>query len=78
MEESGEYKAIYVNKALKTAGLEGTQRPDIIGIYNDGRVELWEFASPSQASGTPLKPLKDKLDLMASVNGNCLTEFVGW
>ena len=50
---SGNCKAVYGNRALSTAGLNGSQRPDIIAIYNDGTCEIWEFASKSQATGTP-------------------------
>ena len=50
--ESGNYSKIFLNKALKTAGLSGSQRPDIIAMGKNGIYETWEFASKSQACGT--------------------------
>ena len=69
LEQSGDYSTIYGNRSLKTAGLEGNQRPDVIAIRNDGRVEVWEFASPSQAFGTAgYYALQMKIDIMAAAN----------
>ena len=48
---TGEYEKIYGNRALNTAGLTGTERPDIIAVKWDGKVEVYEYASSSQASG---------------------------
>ena len=50
--DSGNYSKVYGNRALKAASLNGTQRPDIIAIGKNGVVEVWEFASQSQATGT--------------------------
>ena len=52
LKKAGQYLKIYGNRSLKTAGLVGNQRPDIIAYRVDGRIEVWEFASPSQAMGT--------------------------
>lgn len=52
LQASGDYVAIYGNRALSTAHQNGSWRPDIIAIKNDGSVEVWEYASPSQATGT--------------------------
>jgi len=59
---------IYGNRALNTAGLEGGQRPDILAQRYDGTWELYEFASPSQASGANLTALQDKINLMIQNN----------
>ncbi len=61
MAQSGDYAHIYGNRQLTTAGLNGTQRPDIIGIRWDGTVDLIEYASPSQTSGAQIYALNNKL-----------------
>ena len=77
--ESGKYKMVYGNRSLKTAGLKGSQRPDIIAIGIDDTVEFWEFASPSQADGTyGLKKLMQKIDEMKSLNPGIVDHFVPW
>jgi uncharacterized NAD-dependent epimerase/dehydratase family protein len=48
--------------------LVGTQRPDIIAIKKDGTIEIWEFESPSQYSGTPHEELIEKIKLMRANN----------
>ena len=52
MVNSGLFSVIFGNRSLKSAGLNGLQRPDITAIQHDGTVEVWEYASKSQASGT--------------------------
>ena len=47
LENSGDYSKIYGNRSLSTAGLNGSQRPDVIAIHNDGTYHVWEFASKS-------------------------------
>ena len=45
---------VYGNRALKTAGLNGNQRPDIIVVRKNGDTytyEIYEYASPSQEKG---------------------------
>ena len=76
---SGLYSTIYGNRALSTAGLIGNQRPDIIAIRFDGSVEVWEFASASQAGGAGLKALQDKINIMKALNpGVDFKEIVPW
>ena len=66
---SGKYIEIYGNRALKTAGLNGSQRPDIIAKSQAGHYEIWEFASRSQASGTAgFSRLQSKIALMKHNN----------
>lgn len=63
MANSGEYDVIYGNRALSTAGFVGSQRPDIIAVKCDGDkiiVDVFEFASPSQASGSKYEQLTKK------------------
>ena len=68
MVNSGEYSEIYGNRSLKTAGLNGNQRPDIIGKTHEGQYRVWEFASKSQASGTGYRMLCNKMKIMESNN----------
>ena len=48
---SGEYDKIWLNRALKTAGLVGTNQPDIIGLGFDGKFRIIEVASKTQLKG---------------------------
>jgi hypothetical protein len=65
---SGDYSEVYINKALKTAGLKTTGsannrlRPDIIAIKRNGKVDIIEVRSPSQSP----KQLQNKLNGMLS------------
>ena len=69
LQQTGENRTIYGNRSLKTAGLIGNQRPDVIAVRCDGRVEVWEFASPSQVYGSPgYYALLKKIDIMAAAN----------
>ena len=65
---SGMYSKISVNRSLKTNGLNGSQRPDIIAFRKDGVIEIYEFASPSQASGYAQNKLVKKMDTMKNNN----------
>ena len=78
LESSGRYTEIYGNRALKTAGLNGKLRPDIIAKTVNGSFEFWEFASPSQASGIGLKALQMKMDTIISENPGITRHFVPW
>ena len=70
---SGEYRTIYGNRALKTAGLNGAWRPDIIAVTWNGQYECWEIASPSQAVGTAgYDALLNKMKLMQEANPNVI------
>ena len=65
------YYVIYGNRALKTAGLNGNFRPDIIAIACNGKIEVWEYASPSQAPGTyGYRALQEKINVMSELNPN--------
>ena len=80
LKKSGRYLKIYGNRSLKTAGLTGTQRPDVIAVGRDGRVEVWEFASPSQAVGTAgYAALKAKIEIMHTANPSVtFHEIIHW
>ncbi len=68
LQQSGEYTEIYGNRSLNTAGLNGNQRPDIIAKNVSGTYEVWEFASPSQASGTGYVALANKVVTTKAAN----------
>ena len=65
---TGNYSKIYINRSLKTAGFNGTQKPDIIAVGVDGKVHIIEIASPSQLSGKPKYALKNKFNTMLQNN----------
>ena len=52
MEMFGKYSDIWLNKSLKTAGLKGNQKPDIIAKGYNGQYEYYEYGSKTQAPGT--------------------------
>jgi hypothetical protein len=68
--ETGKAVEIYGNRSLNTAGLNGKQRPDVIVKNSDDTAEVWEFESPSQASGVPHQNLIDKIAEMQRNNPN--------
>ncbi len=78
LEQSGDYAFLYGNKSWSTAGTVGNERPDIIAIRNDGAVEYWEFASPSQASGRGLYRLEMKMNRMEANNPGVQRHAVYW
>ena len=70
MKASGDYSDIWLNKQLKTAGMNGTQRPDIIAKRLDGTFEYIEYASKSQAPGSHgYKLLNQKMAIIDQANG---------
>ena len=77
MKASGDYSDIWLNKQLKTAGMNGTQRPDIIAKRLDGTFEYIEYASKSQASGNGLLMLQNKMDIIDNAN-NIVGTLVNW
>ena len=72
MNNSNLYSDIYVNRALKTAGLTGKQRPDIIGILRSptgGKIaHAWEVAGKTQMAGAGLEALELKISVMEAAN----------
>ena len=79
LESSGDYSAVYGNRALNTAGQVGKQRPDVIAIGNNGVVEVWEYASPSQATGTAgYAALEKKVEIMRAANPWISFNIIPW
>ena len=69
LKKSGEYSKIYLNKSLKSAGLNGRYRPDIMAKrVKDGVIEIYEVASKSQAKGWGKTILQNKMQAMQAAN----------
>ena len=77
MAASGQYSQIGLNKSLNSMGLNGSMRPDIIGIGKNGVNKLIEVVSPKQSS----LYIANKMNIMLSSNPDTLgkiTEWVGY
>ena len=74
MAASGQYSQIGLNKALKTMGLNGSKRPDVIGIARNGFNKLVEVVSPRQS----IKYISNKLGGMLSNNPGSTGKTVTW
>jgi len=74
MTASGQYTQIGMNKALKTMGLNGTSRPDVIGIGKNGINKLVEVVSPRQST----KYIINKMAYMCSNNQGAIGKIVTW
>lgn len=74
MAVSGQYSQIGVNKALKTMGLNGTSRPDIIGVAYNGMNKLVEVVSPRQSTNY----IVNKMSSMLSNNPGAVGKIVTW
>ena len=79
MQSSGKYSDIYLNKALKTVGLNGSQRPDIIGKSLDSTFEVIEVASKTQVSTSVAgRQLVEKVALMKTNNPGVIFHPIIW
>ena len=74
MAASGKYSQIGLNKALKTMGLNGTKRPDVIGIAKNGFNKLVEVVSPRQKTGSII----NKMSSMLSNNPGSIGKIITW
>ena len=74
MATSGQYSQIGVNKALKTMGLNGTRRPDVIGVSKNGVNKLVEVVSPRQSTNYII----NKMSNMLSNNPGSVGKIVTW
>ncbi|MCH5315797.1 MAG: hypothetical protein J1E81_07775 [Eubacterium sp.] len=74
MAASGQYSQIGLNKALKTMGLNGTRRPDVIGIAKTGRNKLVEVVSPRQSTNY----IVSKMSNMLSSNPGSVGKIITW
>ena len=79
MQASGKYSDIYLNKALKTVGLNGAQRPDIIGKMIDGTFDAIEVASKTQTLASVAgRQLASKVALMQANNPEVIFHSIIW
>ena len=74
MAASGKYSQIGLNKALKTMGLNGTKRPDVIGIAKKGVNKIVEVVSPKQSTTY----INNKMSTMLQSNTNTIGKVVTW
>ena len=74
MAASGQYSQIGMNKALKTMGLNGTSRPDVIGVAKSGMNKLVEVVSPRQSTNY----IVNKMSKMLSNNPRSVGKIVKW
>ena len=74
MAASGQYSQIGMNKALKTMGLNGTSRPDVIGVAKSGMNRLVEVVSPRQSTNYII----NKMSSMLSNNPGSVGKIVNW
>lgn len=74
MVASGQYSKIGVNKALKTMGLNGKKRPDVIGVAKSGRNKFVEVVSPRQKTSIVV----NKMSVMRSNNPGSIGKIVTW
>lgn len=73
--QPGRYSKITFDRALKTAGLIGRERPDVIGVARIGKNKLVEVVSKSQTT----KQMREKCKRMESKNKNMQkSKVVGW
>ena len=74
MAASGQYSRIGMNRALKTMGLNGTSRPDVIGVAKKGMNKLVEVVSPKQSTNSII----NKMSKMLSNNPRSVGKIVKW
>ena len=74
MAASGQYSQIDMNKALKTMGLNGTNRSDVIGVAKNGINKLVEVVRPKQSTGY----IVGKMSGMLSGNPGAVGKIVTW
>ena len=74
MAASRQYSQIGVNKALKTMGLNGTSRPDVIGVAKNGMNKIVEVVSPRQSTNYII----NKMSNMLSNNPGSVGKIVNW
>lgn len=72
--QPGHYSKITFDRALKTAGLNGRQRPDVIGVARYGENKLVEVVSKSQTR----KQMLEKCSKMVRSNPNTCWSVVSW
>ena len=74
MAASGRYSQIGMNKSLRTMGLNGGRRPDVIGIGRSGPNRLVEVISPKQSPAY----IRNKMQSMLYGNPGSRGKIVYW
>ena len=74
MAATGKYSQISLNRSLNTMGLNGTSRPDVIGIAKNGFNKIVEVVSPKQNT----KYIVNKMSNMLSDNPGSVGKIVTW
>ena len=74
MVSSGKYSTVSLNKALKTVGLNGSKRPDVIGVMKDGMGRIIEVTSPRQSSSY----ISNKMAEMLADNPGSSGKIISW
>lgn len=74
MTASGKYSKVALNRALKTVGLNGSKRPDVIGVSKSGKNKIVEVVSPRQST----KYIVNKVNDMVSANRNSVGKVITW
>ena len=72
--QPGRYSKVTFDRALKTAGLNGRQRPDVIGVARYGKNKLVEVVSKSQTRNQ----MVNKCANMVRNNPNTRSSVVSW
>ena len=72
--QAWKYSEVTLNRALKTAGLNGRRMPDVIGIARDGTSMLVEVVSKSQT----VAQMTAKCISMANANPGAAYKVIGW
>ena len=74
MAASGQYSQIGLNKSLKTMGMKGTMRPDVIGVGKNGVNKIVEVISPKQSAAY----ISGKMGGMLTNNPGSTGKIVQW
>lgn len=71
---SGKYEKVFINRSLKTSGLNGNLRPDAIGIAKNGIHKIVEVVSPKQN----ISYINNKVGKMIAKNPGSIGKVVTW
>ena len=74
MATSGNYSKIALNRSLKTQGLNGSSRPDVIGVARIGKDKIVEVVSLKQ----PIESVMKKVTKMVAANPNSVGSVIKW
>ena len=72
MSVSGNYSSIGLNRSLNSMGLNGTKRPDVIGISKRGSDKIIEVISPKQSKRYIVNKVKNIVNNNKNVEGKII------